>query len=336
MQILKKFWHPTSLAVIGVIIGILFYKYPAPHSRILNIQNYLITVGGILSAFVISYLAAKLFNIQSEREQRQKEIVVYSEQLTAFRRILYYTMKSYKFGERYDDIKKFKIKYPTLNYQRLRSHSDEDPERRQFWLEEAEICQNTISLFAAIEEIYGNDGTDVSDWIFDRAIKFNYSLEQIERFYEPSNQIWYYLDGRYGKNGAGKFNDTGLNLLYLNGYNEFVSKTDAKYRGKDFHRLILAEIGTEMYEITLPKLHKLISLNSNIPKSLFGTFRNLIYITIFGVLLPIVIQSINIEAKLDTFLTLTCVLLTTVSIINFILEFYLLLENEVYVDKNIS
>ena len=336
MQLLKKFWHPLSLIAVGLIIGILFYTFPAPHDRILNIQNYLITVGGILSAFVISYLAAKLFNIKSEREQRQKEIDLHSEQLTAFRRLLYYTMKSHKFWERYDDIRKFKAKYPTLNYQRLRSQVGDDPERRRFWLEEEEISQNTISLYTAMEEIYGDDNTGVSDWVFDRAIKFNYSLEQIEKFYEPSNQIWYYLDGRHGKHGAGLFNDTGLNLLYVNGYNEFVSKIDTKYRGKEFHRLILAEIGTEMYEIILPRLHELISLNTGIPKSLLGTFRNLIYITTFGVLLPIIIQSIDIAPKLDTFFTLTCVLLTTIGILNFILEFYLLLEHEVQVNKNIS
>ena len=91
-----------------------------------------------------------------------------------------------------------------------------------------------------------------------------------------------------------------------------------------------------MYEIILPKLHELISLNSGVPKSLLGTFRNLIYITTFGVILPIIIQALDIVPKLDTFLTLTCVLLTTVAILNFILEFYSLLKNEVNVDKNIS
>ena len=51
----------------GVTIILLFYFYPAPPDRMLNIQNYLITVGGIFSAFVITYLSAKIFNIRAER-----------------------------------------------------------------------------------------------------------------------------------------------------------------------------------------------------------------------------------------------------------------------------
>jgi hypothetical protein len=41
------------LALIGIVIAILFYYFPAPSDRMLNIQNYLITVGGIISAILI-------------------------------------------------------------------------------------------------------------------------------------------------------------------------------------------------------------------------------------------------------------------------------------------
>jgi hypothetical protein len=326
--------HLRSLIIIfsGLTISILFIKYPAPHERILNIQNYLITVGGILSAFAISYLAGKIFAIRSERLVRQNEINIYSDKVTAFRKILYYTLKSDKFWVKYSDIRKFKIKYPNLNYAKLRG-IDDNTERAEFWLEEKEISQTTISLYTAMEAVCDEDNITDETWMFDRAITFDYTLEQLSQYYGPCNSIWYHLESRFAKHGAGFFNDTGLSQLYVSGFNDSLPKIDLKYRGKEFNRLILAEIGAEMYEIILPKLHELINLNIGIPKSIVATFRNLLYITCCGVIIPIILQSLTITDSADTFLTLSCVLLTILSIIKFVLDFYFLLINEVNVDQ---
>lgn len=82
---MKKYTKYITVITLGLILTILFWKYPAPHDRILNIQNYLITVGGIISAFVIAYLSAKIFNIKTDRDNRQIQIDKLGERLTAFR-----------------------------------------------------------------------------------------------------------------------------------------------------------------------------------------------------------------------------------------------------------
>jgi hypothetical protein len=50
---MKELWKNIVLVTAGILLLILFYNYPAPKDRILNIQNYLITVSGIISALVI-------------------------------------------------------------------------------------------------------------------------------------------------------------------------------------------------------------------------------------------------------------------------------------------
>jgi len=101
---MNQYLKLLSLLVIGLIFAVLLVKHPAPHDRILNIQNYLITVGGIISAFVIAYLSAKIFNIKADRHTRQHAIDKLGERLTAFRQMLYFVMHSRDFWVRYNDI----------------------------------------------------------------------------------------------------------------------------------------------------------------------------------------------------------------------------------------
>src|SRR6266404_2744250 len=108
-------------------------------------QTTLVTAAGILSGFAISYLAAKIFNIRAEREKRKKEIDKYSERITDFRRILFYVMKSREFWICYDDIAKFKKKYPGLTYEELHTQNPMPERAYEVWSEE-ELSTSTIDL----------------------------------------------------------------------------------------------------------------------------------------------------------------------------------------------
>lgn len=333
---MRKHKSEILIALIGLALAALFYKFPAPSERILNIQNYLITVGGIISAFVIAYLSGKIFNLRNERENRQVEINKYSEKLTNFRRLLYYVMKSRDFWVRYNDIAAFKKKYPGLNYERLHSQQGDDELSRKFWLEEEELSSSTVDLYLAMEAIYGDIEDGVMPWATDKSVSFNYSLDEIAKYYDPSNQIWYYLDGRFAKHGAGRFNDTGIWRLYESNANQAMAKIDTIYNGKEFHRLVLAEIGSEFYALYLPKLFELTEKDTGIPRSLLKTFYSLFAIMIFGVLLPIIIQSINISGDLNILLTLIFVWATSLSLLKFIFDFYEFLDEDVHVVQSSS
>lgn len=318
------------IILISIFLTCLFICFPAPHERMLNIQNYLITVGGIISAIVIAYLSAKIFNVKTDRESRQKEINKLGERLTAFRKILFFVMNSNDFWVKYHDITTFKKKYPELTYERLRNN-EEDELSQKFWLEENEISKSTISLYMAMEEIYEQKGDNhLIPYVYNKALSFKYSLEDLRRFHEPTNQIWYYLDGRFAKYGKGLFNDTGLYVLLQDNFREELPIADIKLKGKDFSRLLLAELGVEFYEYVIPKMAELIKENTGIPRGLLKTFYSLLAIMLFGVIFPIILQSINVPNSLDTFLTLCFVNLTVISLLYFLLEFYNLIYEELH------
>jgi hypothetical protein len=330
---MKSFRNEIVIGIIGVLLAIPLFVFPAPSDRILNIQNYLITVGGIISAFVIAYLSGKIFNLRTERENRQVKINKYGRKLTTFRRLLFYVMHSRNFWVYYDDISKFKKKYPHLNYERLHGQG-EDELRRAFWLDEKDLESSTVDLYLAMEAIYGDLDAPGIPWALDKSVSFDYSLDDLTKYHDPSNQIWYYLDGRYGKHGAGRFNDEGIWVLYEKYIPDTFSKISSKFKGKDFHRLILAEIASKFYGQYIPKMYELIQKNTGIPRSLIITFYSLLSIMLFGVMLPIFIQSLSITIGLNIFLTLFFVWATIVSILKFIFDFFKFLDDDVHVVKN--
>ena len=333
---MKRFRNEIVIGLVGVVLAILLYTYPAPADRIINIQNYLITVGGIISAFVIAYLSGKIFNLRTERENRQIKIDRYARKLTNFRRLLYYVMKSSDFWVYYNDIPKFKQKYPGLDYQRLHGQDGEDEMRRAFWLDEKDLESSTIDLHSAMEAIYGDIDAPGIPWAIDKSVSFDYTLKDLNKYYDPCNQIWYYLDGRYGKHGAGRFNDDGIWKLYANDVRDILPKISSKLKGKDFHRLILAEIGAKFYGLYIPKMYELIQKNTGIPKSLIVTFYSLLSIMLFGVMLPIFIQSLILPDRLNIMLTLIFVWATIISILKFMSDFFKFLDDDVHVIKNSS
>lgn len=332
----------TILGLFGLLVGVLLFLFPAPADRILNIQNYLITVGGIISAFVIAYLSSKIFNLRSERAARQIEIDKYSDKLTQFRRLLHYVMKSRDFWNYYDHIAKFKKKYNDLTYERLHRHSeDRDELVTKFWLDEKELSSSTVDLYCAMESISGSADPEpgyMMTWHSGKAARFDYSLDELSQYFEPCNQIWYYLEGRYAKYGQGLFNDTGIWVLYKNDVSDIMARLNPKYKGQDFHRTILAEIATDFHEFNLPRLYDLTRQNIGVPKSLLRTFNSLLFIMLFGVLLPIILQSLNVNDCLNVTLTLIFVWLTSVGLLNFMFAFYKFINNEVHLttEKNHS
>jgi hypothetical protein len=322
------------LGFFGLLVEVLFILFPAPADRILNIQNYLITVGGIISAFVIAYLSSKIFNLRSERATRQIEIDKYSDKLTLFRRLLYYVMKSSEFWVHYSDISAFKRKYKGLTYERLHRHSEEKDElATDFWLKEDKLSSSTVDLYCAMESIAGSAEPEpgyMMTWHVDKAASFNYTLDELSQYYDPCNQIWYYLEGRYAKHGKGRFNDTGIWVLYQNDVSDLMTRLNTKYKGKDFHREILAEIATEFYEFNIPRLYDLTRQNVGVPKTLLRTFGSLFFIMLFGVLLPIILQSIKVSDCINVSLTLIFVWLTSLGLLNFMCDFNKFINDEVH------
>jgi hypothetical protein len=326
----RKYRKELLLGVTAAILAVLLFYKPAPHERILNIQNYLITVGGIISAFVTAYLSAKIFNVRQERDNRQSEINTHSARLTDFRRLLYFMLSSREFWLHYEDIRKLKIKYPGMTHARLRGQPL-DAEALKVY-EDNELSFSTIALAMAMMELYGDPDKERNlAWALDKSVTFDYSIEDLLKYHDPCNQIWYYLDGRFAKHGRGRFSDSEINPLWRPYIEELLYKLEPKNKGKDFHRIQLAELAADMYGFTIPTLLRLTRKNIGIPNSLIQTFKSLFIIMAFGVILPIVIQSIQLSDKIDTLLTLFCVWVTVLGLASFLFDFFSFLEEDVHV-----
>lgn len=319
------------LIVVAVVLGVSFIAFPAPAERMLNIQNYLITVGGIISAFVIAYLSTKVFDVRRERSVIKAELDVLSDKLTLFRKLLFFVMKSHDFWLRYDDIAKFKKDFRGLDFHRMRTMGP-DTLRQQFW--ESELSHNTIDLYLAMEAITGDlDEMETIPWIYDPNASFNYSLVQLNHYYDPSNQIWYFLDGRFNKHGHGRFSDTGLWIGFASDARDCISRIDGSMKDQDFHRIILARIAADFHGKYLPRMIALIRENIGVPKILSASFKSLFVIMLFGVLLPIVLQSISVPDNLNVALTLFFVWATSLALLTFMLDFYRFLNADTGVIK---
>ena len=322
----KAFKH-FFLVCIATAMYIFFQQYPYQEkeetmTKLLNIQDYLITASGIISGIIIAYLAAKLFSIKEERKQCQIEIDRLSTKLTNYRRVLYCIINSSAFWVKRDDISKFQNEYQGYNFEMLHNQNNNDKKRDDFWAIDPGFCTTTVDLYLAMEAIYGID-KEILSWYSDRNARFKYTLQDIASYTKPSNQIWYYLEWKYFKDTEGLVNDTKINNRFKTSIRENYTQIDAKYRDREFDRHLLAEISADFESFYLPNLYELTRLNQeSLPKSTVNLFINLSVIFIIGVFFPLFIQCLNISNHWNVFFTLSSVGIVTLAFINFLFDFY--------------
>ncbi|MFL3663677.1 MAG: hypothetical protein ACJ04Q_06735 [Flavobacteriales bacterium] len=313
--------------VAGVVC--IYRLYPFEYSKTQTIQNNLITVSGIFAGIVVAYLSAKLFQVREERENYQIKLNHLADKLTNYRKILYMVMKSWQFWVRYSDIASAKRKYPGISFTKLHSHEiDKYKEIRSFWLDEKDLSSTTVDLYMAMEEITGDVEGDVS-WVYDRVYSYRYSLDYLQRISMPSNQIWYYLEGRYSKHTQGLINDKKIASRY-NEVNQLPAEIDPKFKDLDFNRHLLASISTEFHEIYIPQLIELTELTQKgITKSMINLMVTLVVILVFGVMVPLLIQMLSIDEYCEQLLTFTMVVIVFVGLTNFIFDLFRLQNREI-------
>ncbi len=141
------------------------------------------------------------------------------------------------------------------------------------------------------------------------------------------------IGGRFAKHGYGRFNDTGIWVGFTGEARDCMARIDERLKGKDFHRELLASIASDFHEIHLPRMHVLISENVGVPSILQSSFKSLYVVMIFGVLLPIVLQSVSVPDKVNVSLTLFFVWVTALALLSFMQGFARFLHEDTAVIK---
>lgn len=323
---------------IASALSAFIYVYnlkPFKADKLSDIQGNLINVSGIITAIVLAFLSSKIIDIVQKKIENQRIIDEISVKLTDFRKLLYCIMKSHDFWERLSDVRLFKAKYPGLTFSHLHSHiNDRKDEVTKFWLEEPQLSGTTVDLFMAMEEITGPlEGAE--SWFYDDLHIYYYNVDYLERCVMPSNQIWYYLEGRYAKHTVGLIHDDKISVIYQNNVRDLVTKINPVYKSYDVDRTVIADIATEFHEKHLPITIELTKENEKgIPAGILIQFITLVVILIAGVVIPLGIQTINLEQRLSEALTFSMVATVLFSLIHFLFDFFKLLNSQIRLKDN--
>lgn len=319
------------LVIVALVTAILLTHFPVSFSRAETVLSDLMGVSGIIAGIMIAYLSAKIFQIRGERLKRAEEIRQLSLKLTAFRKLLYRVINSHEFWVRHSDISSFKARRRKIEYADLHDYESDDEAVSSFWSGSEKWHSATIDLFLSMEAIIDEKNAPQT-WAFDPAYEPNYSLGQLQKYWHPSNQIWYYLDGRYGKHMRGMINDEGINIMYQSDLPELASRIDPKYKEEDSARMLLAAIGSDFHLIYIPKLAELTHLNTReLPRPVLLLFTSLVLIMVFGVIFPLTIQSMMLELSTTRGLIVICVSAVITSVVGLLALLFNLLNIEVSV-----
>lgn len=197
------------------------------------------------------------------------------------------------------------------------------------------LSSTTIDLYLSMESISPEAEDFFPSLLFDPNIAYNYSSEYLNLILTPTNQIWYYLKGRYAKHTEGLIDDSQPFSIHANSVMECMTRIDKRLKGKDFSRITLADVSSKFHSEYLPKMIELTQLNEEpLPASIKSLMKALILIFIFGVCIPLIIQCLFLTAKWNVALTLCCVLITINLFINFIFNFYNIIREEIYPEIN--
>lgn len=337
-----------DLIVLAVLtlLAVFFYAFFSQHpvslqesENLATLQTNLLTASSILSGIITTYLFSKIFQLITEKSERHKQIVKLSSKLTAYRRITYYLLSDNGFWIDESDKKKFRKKFPTLDFQELHKNidgGDLSDSGRKFW-ETNDFSVSKIDLMLSLKAIL-DDSDMVPYWVIDKTIKFNYTFDDLYSYGYPSNQIWYYLDDKFLGELDGIVDTNKISNKNKTKIIENANLINPSYSQKKFDRFFFSHLGTKFYNIIIPELIKLTHLNNKkFSNRIYSIVIALILTLVFGVLVPIFMFSINIDnVYLCRDITLFAVSIVCLSMALFIMQFFMILFKEIKAPQEIE
>lgn len=324
------------IALSLVLILVAYCMYPIENADVQNVQNNLIAVSGILAGIVLAFLSAQFFQLKQEREDRQVEINMLADKLSAFRNLLYRIMKSNKFWTKYDSITNIKKVYPDITYEVLHGYGEQSREVRNYILDQNDMSYSTIDLYLSMEALTGQLD-NVEYWPFDRTIRFRYDIDYLYRIYDPTNQIWYFLEGRYAKHTHGLIDDqeSAISVNYQQELSQLPGQIDSEYRDAEFSRLLVSSIAVDFYEEYIPELIRLTALNQRGVTGPVRTMLILLFIILgAGVILPLSGQLLTLDQCFEKYMTLSMVIVVIACLIHLIFDLFHMHSRELDVSQS--
>ena len=328
----KQIIHVLGLTVVALLVAVVISRWPSSPERISSVYSDLIAMSGILAGIGIAYIVSKVFQLREERSRRLSKIQVLANKITAFRKLLHRVMNNRDFWLRYTDVQTFKSKYGNVSYHDLHDHESMDSELFNFYDDNDIESRGTIDLYLAMKEIV-DEANGPHAWPYDAGYEPVYSLDEVVKYYDPANQIWYYLDGRYGKYMQGRIKEDGF-TRYEDNIIRFATEVDEKYRNQSPNYRMVASLGADFHAVYLPKIARLIRLNEQgMPMQVYAISVLLSIIMCFGVLVPLVMQSLDNGLPIHQYILLSCVSVVAASVVGLLLYTFQAIRADIIVRK---
>lgn len=271
-------------------------------NSIKEVQNDIITISGILSAIIISYLTSKVIQVRNERIKKMPDIKLYTQKLHKFRAIVDRLLSSNIWPDNLRS--KLHYDYKGLTYFEVREiifvEGKPTKQARKFASDEkyGGIAQFILELESFIFKEIPFDQTLYSE--FD--VSKYYSSDILEKWitFDCGNGLWYYFEHKYSVYK----NSLDLNNVY-SGYQDEIKNyalqiDKERYGNLDFSPELLAQLGTQVHSDIIPKLYRLqISNEQKLPKIINYLYIILCLLIVFGIALPLVNKVFVIDYFFD-------------------------------------
>jgi len=275
--------YTVGIVILSLAISFALYKLNYNSVNASAFLTNLITVSGITTAIIISYAANKMFQERTKRLNRELKIEELFSKITSFRKVAYYIAESDNLWDNYEDITTFKNDENEFSYENIHNHQDDNNLILDFWNGNLPYNTSTIDFYLALQEIIGDPNQD--GWKFDPVYKSEYTLTEIEKLYDPSNQLWYYL---FHENNTETIHDGSVNKLFEPYFSKELKNIDTKYTYLNDIPTIIAKLGSDFHEEYLPKAYSLMKKNlAPLPTHFQLLINILLIIIIFGIILPL-------------------------------------------------
>jgi len=313
-----------------VLIYFLWNKLSVDPAFLINLETILsiiITVSGIIAVAIMFYLATVVINLRSSRHAIVSDLDKITQKMHNFRSILDLLLRSKLWlpglKEYLDD------EYANLNYFEVKEFYRGYSKLAIEFLQENHPYQDTENLYLEFKALLITSPKEKS---VPENIKYpkHYDNAIVEKWLEHKcgSGLWYYFGYKY----ASYKSALDLDAVYERHQDKIMTLAQSidseAFEDSSFNEVFLSKLGEYMNKEVIPKLHQFQTFAAQkLPKMVNYLYVLFIGFVVFGVLLPICYQLLN----LDPFILIVSIAIILSLIVFITASFYRFLTNEIEV-----
>ena len=285
------------LCIVSVLV--LFEKLnslPRFSERLASLLNVFLSISGLLSAFILAYLAFAVMALKKNRTSAVGSLSAITKKMHDFRSIVELLMRSKMWlpglkenvDEEYDGLTFFEVKEFYKGKSKLAieflQENHNFSETENLYLELKSLLMTSTKDKKVIEEVYYPQ---------------IYNKDILEKWLEHKcgSGLWYYFGYKFGS-----FKEAlNLDAVFERHQDKIMVLANTidstAFEDSSFNEVFLSKLGEYMSKEVMPKLYQFqAATNNKLPKILRYLYVIFLIISIFGILLPLSYLLFNLPA----------------------------------------